>query len=75
MSLFQRRLSHLYTLVMYHYGNVFFSGQKPALPTAGSPTDADLAKFETWLKTQPSIPFTDANSRTEQGIHPRRTAL
>jgi carboxyl-terminal processing protease len=59
MSVLQRRLSHVYTLVMYHYGNVFFSGQKPALPTGWQPTDADMAKFEAWLKTQPAVPFTD----------------
>lgn len=59
LSLLQRRLSHLYTLVMYHYGNVFFSGQKPTLAQGWQPTDADLAKFKAWLKTQPNVPFTD----------------
>jgi carboxyl-terminal processing protease len=58
LSILQRRLSHLYTFVMYHYGSVFFSGQKPALPTGWQPADADLAKFEAWLKTQ-NVPFTD----------------
>jgi len=59
LSLLQRRVSHVYTLVMYHYGNVFFSGQKPALPQGWQPTDGDLQKFEAWLKTQPNVPFTD----------------
>ncbi len=58
LSPLQRRVSHLYTLLTYHYGSVFFSGQKPVLPTGWQPTDADLQKFETWIKTQ-NVAFTD----------------
>jgi len=65
LSLLQRRLSHIYTFVTYHYGSVFFSGQKPSLPTGWQPSDADLAKFKAWLKTQ-NIPFTDEEFETNK---------
>jgi carboxyl-terminal processing protease len=59
LSLLQRRVSHLYTLTTYHYGNVFFAGQKPTLAQGWQPSDADMAKFEAWLKAQPNVSFTD----------------
>jgi carboxyl-terminal processing protease len=62
-TLLQRRLGLAWTQgvsVYYRFGNTFFDGAKPTLPTGWKVDDDTLSRFKAFLKAQ-QVVFTDAD--------------
>jgi carboxyl-terminal processing protease len=59
-DLFQRRVASYATgqNAFFHFGNVYFGGSKPALPTGWEPDNDTFTRFKAFLKTA-GITFTD----------------
>jgi carboxyl-terminal processing protease len=59
-DMFQRRVASFATgqNAFFHFGNVYFSGNKPILPNGWEPDAATLDRFKQFLKSQ-NIVFTD----------------
>jgi carboxyl-terminal processing protease len=60
LNLFQRKVLSFATgqNTFYHFGNVYFGGNKPILPMGWQPDQNTLERFKTFLKSQ-NISFTD----------------
>jgi len=57
-TMLQRRTAPI-SMVVYHFANSYFAGQKPSLPQGWQPDDNTLERFKAFLKAQ-NVPFTDA---------------
>ena len=56
-SAFQRRLAPV-SFVFFHFGNQYFAGKKPVLPTGWQPDEDVMQRFKTFIKSQ-KIDFTE----------------
>ncbi|HXS94542.1 MAG TPA: S41 family peptidase [Candidatus Limnocylindrales bacterium] len=56
-DIFERRTAPV-SMVVYHFADNYFAGQKPSLPAGWQPDDNTLERFKAFLKKE-NVPFTD----------------